>query len=60
MFALVRHLLPEHWAPHADLRDSRRFEVLYALDPENGLGLQQQWGAGLSADLRDVYTCETL
>lgn len=59
MFALVRHLQGQLRAPHADLRDSRRFECLYAVEPEMGSGAQQL-GAALSADLRDVNASETL
>eukprot|EP00291_Cryptomonas_curvata_P016415 CAMPEP_0172153482 /NCGR_PEP_ID=MMETSP1050-20130122/1470_1 /TAXON_ID=233186 /ORGANISM="Cryptomonas curvata, Strain CCAP979/52" /LENGTH=58 /DNA_ID=CAMNT_0012822025 /DNA_START=149 /DNA_END=325 /DNA_ORIENTATION=+ len=58
MFALLWHY-KQQAQPHADLRDSQRFEILYATDSGSASNAQGgEWFS--SADLRDVNTIELL
>eukprot|EP00287_Rhodomonas_sp_CCMP768_P013509 CAMPEP_0196724532 /NCGR_PEP_ID=MMETSP1091-20130531/6338_1 /TAXON_ID=302021 /ORGANISM="Rhodomonas sp., Strain CCMP768" /LENGTH=73 /DNA_ID=CAMNT_0042066661 /DNA_START=235 /DNA_END=457 /DNA_ORIENTATION=- len=63
MFALLRHLQQQGAQPHADLRDSRTFEVLLAMTPDLASSSLSSSPSPLpleSADLRDANSVEYL
>lgn len=61
MFALLWHLQQQGGQPHADLRDSRTFEVLLAMSPDMASSsLSSSPPQYETADLRDTNSVELL